>query len=104
MQKKRFSGLDELMIVNPGLPNEEQTLRLGQVFLGHDDVLYGADGLDLNEPHQGFAELYLGEDGILYRLAHFGPLGQPYLAAIKELQNPDAQYFLGEDGTLYQAI
>ena len=104
MTKKRFSGLDELMIVNPGLPNEERTLQLGQVFLGEDGALYGLDGLQAYEFPRGFAEFYLGEDGTLYRLERFGPLDQPYLAAVEELQNPYHQYFLGDDGTLYRVM
>ena len=102
MTKKRFSGLDELMIVNPGLPHEEQSLQLGQVFLGEDGALYGLDRLQADELASGLEEYYLGEDGTLYRLERFGPLDQPYLAAVEELQNPYPQYFLGEDGTLYQ--
>jgi len=43
MAKKRLSGLDELMIVNPGLPERE--LGLGQVFLGQDGTLYRLEGL-----------------------------------------------------------
>jgi hypothetical protein len=104
MTKKRFSGMDELMIVNPGLPNQERTLQLGQVFLGEDSVLYGPGGLQAEESAGAFAEFYLGEDGTLYRLERFGPLDQPYLAAVEELQYPDQQYFLGQDGTLYQVI
>jgi hypothetical protein len=104
MAKKRISGLDELMIVNPGLPNEERTLHLGQVFLGEDRLLYGVDGLHADESLRGVAEFYLGEDGTLYRLERFGPLDQPYLAAVEALQNPYPRYFLGEDGTLYQVI
>jgi hypothetical protein len=104
MAKKRFSGLDELMIVNPGLPDEERTFRLGQVVPGEDGLVYGVGGLHADEALRGFAEFYLGEDGTLYRLERFGPLDQPYLAAVDELQNPDQQYFLGEDGTLYRVM
>ena len=104
MAKKRFSSLDELMIVNPGLPNEVHTLQLGQVVLGADGGLHGVDGLHANESLRGFTEFYLGEDGTLYRLERFGPLDQPDLAAVEEFQDPYPHYFLGEDGTLYQVI
>lgn len=104
MAKKRFSGMDELMIVNPGLPNEKQALQFGQVFLGDGRGVYRLQGLEENELHRELAEFYLGADGTLYRLERFGPLDQPYLAAVEELQNPYPQYFLGEDGTLYQVI
>lgn len=104
MAKKRFAGLDELMIVNPGLPDQKRTLQLGQVFLGEEAVLYGMGGLQADEFPGAFAEFYLGEDGTLYRLERFGPLDQPYLAAVEELQNPYQQYFLGDDGTLYRVV
>jgi hypothetical protein len=104
MANNRFSGMDELMIVNPGLPNKERTLQLGEVFLGEDGVLYSLGGLHAEELARAFAEFYLGEDGTLYRLERFGPLDQPYLAEVEELENPYPDYFLGEDGMLYQVI
>ena len=90
MAKKRLSGLDELMIVNPGLPNKNRELWLGEVFLGEDGTLYRLRGLQEEESPKQLAEFYLGEDGTLYRL---GEVGNLY-----------SRYFLGEDGTLYQVI
>ena len=68
MAKKRFSGLDELMIVNPGRSNEERTLPLGQVFIGDDGTLYRLEGLGEIESFGELAEFYLGEDGTLYQV------------------------------------
>jgi hypothetical protein len=104
MAKKRFSGLDELMIVNPGLPNREEKLRLGEIFLSEDGTRYRLEGLQKNESSLDLAEFYLGEDGTLYRLERFDPLDQPYLAAVEEPQNRYTRFFLCEDGTLYQVI
>ena len=67
MAKKRFSGLDELMIVNPGLPHE-QALPFGQVFIGDDGTLYRLEGLGETESFGELAEFYLGEDGTLYQV------------------------------------
>jgi hypothetical protein len=101
MANKRFSGLDELMIVNPGLPSEERTLYLDQVFLGEDGALYRLEGLQAEDSLGELAEFYLGEDGTLYRLESFGPLHEPHIGAVEEIRNPQRCYFLGEDGTLY---
>lgn len=90
MAKKRLSGLDELMIVNPGVPNRERDLRLSHVFLGEDGTLYQVQGLQEQESLGQVDEFYLGEDGTLYRLS--------------VAKNPDHRYFLGEDGTLYRVI
>ena len=68
MAKKRFSGLDELMIVNPGLPHEPQALPFGQVFIGDDGTLYRLEGLGETESFGDLAEFYLGEDGTLYQV------------------------------------
>ena len=68
MAKKRFSGLDELMIVNPGPPREEQTLQLGQVFIGDDGTLYRLEGLGDIGSFGELSEFYLGEDGTLYQV------------------------------------
>jgi hypothetical protein len=97
MAKKRFSGLDELMIVNPG-PGPE----LGQVFFGEDGTLYRLEGLQEAESPREFAEFYLGEDGTLYQLQSFGPFPEPPLR--EQVRNLPGRYFLGEDGTLFQAI
>jgi hypothetical protein len=97
MAKKRFSGLDELMIINPG-PGPE----LGQVFFGEDGTLYRLEGLQAEAPLGEFAEFYLGEDGTLYQLQSFGPFPEPPLR--ERVRNLSGRYFLGEDGTLYQVI
>jgi len=104
MAKKRLSGLDELMIVNPGLPDRERELGLGQVFLGEDGTLYRLEGLQEAESPRELAEFYLGEDGALYRLESFGPFHEPHLWEAEDMRNPSSRYFLGEDGTLYQVI
>lgn len=80
-------GLDELMIVNPGLPGS------GAFFLGEDGTLYQVQGLGEAEELQGQGQFFLGEDGTLYQVQDLGE-GE-------ELQG-FGQFFLGEDGTLYQ--
>jgi hypothetical protein len=104
MAKKRLSGLDELMLVNPGLPDRERELGLGEVFLGEDGTLYRLEGLQAEESRGRLAEFYLGEDGTLYQLERFGPFHEPRSGAVEKLRNPGSHYFLGEDGTLYQVI
>ena len=83
MRKDRSLGLDELMIVNPGLSPGGAGLRPGEFFLGDDGTLYqlqmagGSPGGRANprsqrprrrkpalRPHS----LYLGDDGALYQL------------------------------------
>jgi len=100
MTKKRLSGLDELMIVNPSLPKRERDLRLGQVFLSEDGTLYRLKGLQEKESPKELAEFYLGENGTPYRLERFGPFHKHRLG---EVPNPYSRYFLGGDGTLYQS-
>ncbi|MCX7595733.1 MAG: hypothetical protein N2235_18625 [Fischerella sp.] len=78
-------GLDELMIVNPGLPGS------GAFFLGEDGTLYQVQGLGEAEELQG-GEFFLGEDGTLYQVQGLGES--------EELQG--GEFFLGEDGRLYQ--
>jgi hypothetical protein len=56
MNKKRLSGLDELMIVNPGLPTGEANLPLGEVFFGQDGQLYRLEGLPSQESIGDLAE------------------------------------------------
>jgi hypothetical protein len=52
-------GLDELMIVNPGL-------RDGAAYLlGDDNTLYRVEGLAENDPPSRF---FLGNDGTLYEV------------------------------------
>jgi hypothetical protein len=78
MAKKRLSGLDELMIVNPGIPIQREHARIGQIFLG--------------------------EDGTLYQLESLGHFHTSRLGESEYMKNLCGHYFLGEDGTLYQAI
>ena len=61
-------GLDELMIINPGLPSSET------YFLGDDGTVYRLQEIDDEFP--GIGELFLGEDGMLYRLEGWS-LGNP---------------------------
>ena len=68
MAKKRFSGLDELMIVNPGLPYRERALPFGQVFIGDDGTLYRLEGPEESQSFGELSEFYLGEDGTLYQM------------------------------------
>jgi hypothetical protein len=68
MEKKLFSGLDELMIVNPDLHKEQQSLPFGQVFIGDDGTLYRLEGLEETGSFEDHAEFYLGEDGTLYQV------------------------------------
>lgn len=64
-------GLDELMIINPGVPK-----TLDSVFLGDDGVLY-----QLQPPaSQGVGDLFLGDDGMLYQLQGYLPDRHPSLA------------------------
>jgi hypothetical protein len=79
-------GLDELMIVNPGLSGS------GAFFLGEDGTLYQVQGLGKAEELQEQGQFFLGEDGTLYQVQGLGE-GE-------ELEG--GQFFLGEDGTLYQ--
>jgi hypothetical protein len=98
MQKKTPPGLDELMIVNPGFPRQQETFNFGQYFLGEDGTVYEIHGLSDDETLHGLAELYLGDDGTLYRLENSGQV--PNNPALGE--NLIGHYFLGEDGTLYR--
>ena len=101
MTKKRLAGLDELMIVNPGLPNMGRELPMSQVFLGEDGALYRLDGLQAENSLGELAEFYLGEDGTLYRLERFDPTHESHFG---EAGTSDRCYFLGEDGTLYETF
>jgi hypothetical protein len=103
MQRKHSSKLEELMIVNPGAPGGEESLPLGQTFLGEDGRLYRLKGWRDGRSLRGLAEIYLGEDGALYRLESLGPIRESPLGEI-EAADPYGCYFLGEDGTLYQAV
>ncbi|NEP86163.1 MAG: hypothetical protein F6K18_04645 [Okeania sp. SIO2C2] len=56
-------GLDELMIINPGLPSSET------YFLGDDGTVYQLQEIDDEFP--GIGELFLSDDGILYQLQSY---------------------------------
>ena len=100
MKKRLHSNQNELMIVNPGLPNSEQALSLGQIFFGDDGYVYQIQGLEEEPTRSGLNDLYLGEDDTLYSL------GSPELLGKYETETrgPPRQYFLGADGTLYEVI
>ncbi len=104
MAKKRLSGLDELMIVNPGNPTTEKEPCLGQVFLGEDDTFYSVKGLIDEEAPKELAEFYLGEDGMIYQLNNLEPSYTPRIGGFERAKNLFGQYFLGEDGTLYKVV
>lgn len=59
MSRSKQLGLDELMIVNPGLGDGAAYL------LGDDNTLYRVEGLAQNDPPSRF---FLGEDGTLYEV------------------------------------
>ncbi len=84
MAKHSSPELNELMIVNPGVPGS-----LG-VFLGEDGILYEVRELSANDPLAN-QQLLLGDDNTLYGLGEIGT------------HVTSGQYFLGEDGTLYRA-
>lgn len=63
-------GLDELMIVNPGLPGDSDTL-----FLGEDGIY----ALQRDRPRlQGIGEVFLGDDGMLYQLQGYISSDSPF--------------------------
>lgn len=103
MAKKRLSGLDELMIVNPSLPPNESGFRLGEILLGDDGTLYGLEGRQETST-QRLADFYLADDGTLYRMERLQPFHGPGFNTLAEAQDFQGSYFLGEDGTLYQMI
>ena len=59
MSRSKRLGLDELMIVNPGLRDGEAYL------LGDDNMLYRVERLAENDPTGRF---FLGDDGTLYEV------------------------------------
>jgi hypothetical protein len=83
MKKHRSLGLDELMIVNPGLPGAE-------VFLGEDGAAYQVQGFADTGGADGLSGFFLGDDGRLYQV--HGLEGAPRLP----------RFFLGADGTVYE--
>lgn len=56
-------GLDELMIINPGLPISES------YFLGDGGTVYQLQEVD--SEFSGIGELFLGDDGTLYQLQSY---------------------------------
>ena len=79
MKMKQPNQLNELMIVNPGIPGNEKFLGRTQFFLGDDGTLY---------LHKGFA-----------------PFSQAAVLGETDLDVTTlSRYFLGEDGTLYEVI
>ena len=83
---KRQQSLNELIIVNPGNPDDEDLLSLGQISSNDDDIQY------------------LGRDGMLYRAADFGINLAISSDGIGLDTNSIGTYFLGGDGTLYQIL
>ena len=100
MKKRPHPNQNELMIVNPGLPDSEQAFSLDQLFFGDDGYVYQIQGLEEGSTHPGWNELYLGQDSTLYSLESSEPLGKYET----ETRGPPRQYFLGADGTLYEVI
>jgi hypothetical protein len=94
MTKRRRLETDDLMIVNPGLPES------GAVFLADDGTLY-----QIATPEEDEGLRYFLVDGTVYQLR--GPRG---LAAIDEealtrgAPGELGPLFLGEDGTLYEIV
>ena len=105
MKKTKPLDHNELMIVNPGTPGNEEVLGSEQFFLGEDRTLYQVPGFQDESLFQGLAEFFLGEDGTLYRLDRFRPF--KVSASFGETDVEEAavgRYFLGEDGTLFEVI
>jgi hypothetical protein len=104
MREEQQLGLDELMIVNPGLYGEQS------LFLGEDGTLYQVQGLDEEEKLRGTGQFYLGEDGTLYQVQGSDIDGMSeateYLGEGLEDENTRelGDYFLGADGTLYEVV
>ena len=86
VKKKQPNLLNELMIVNPGTPENEES--------------YGALHSLLDEDNT----LYLGEDGTLHRLASFEEYPTLALSEAGFGHTFIGQYFLGEDGTVYEVL
>jgi hypothetical protein len=87
MKQEQQLGLDELMIVNPGLSPGEA------LFLGADGILYQVQGLGEAEGSPGMGQFFLGEDGTLYQIQ----------GDSSGSDQPD-RYFLGADGVLYELV
>lgn len=125
MKKDQSLGLDELMIVNPGLPgaagvflgqdgqlyqiegfDETPSLQglAGQVFLGEDNTLYQIQGISDTGDSQSFGHFFLGDDGTLYQVQGLdeNSLADGNLAEEGNLSS--GHFFLGDDGTLYELV
>jgi hypothetical protein len=104
MGKRRSPGLDELMIVNPGLPGGSTSGEA--LFLGEDGLLYQVQGLGQEDELRGLRQFFLGEDGTLYQVQGTDLDGLDVSADF--LGEGDccgsACFFLGEDGRLYEVV
>lgn len=60
--------LNELMIVNPGSPGNEEILGSDRFFLGEDGNLYQVLGQRDKDLYPGSDVFFLGEDGVLYEM------------------------------------
>jgi hypothetical protein len=95
MKNQKSMGLDELMIINPGLP-EAAGPGSAELFLGEDGRLYEIQGI---ESEAGLAAFFLGDDGSLYQLH-----GAQSMTTVGPGERRLPRFFLGEDGTLYQMM
>ena len=77
MRTGRQLGLDELMIVNPGVAG------LGAVVLSADDNVSQAQGLEQADPLQGLGQFFIGDDGTLYQVEGFDSNGSTDSAEAK---------------------
>jgi hypothetical protein len=64
----RSPHLNELMIVNPGSPGNEDVLESGRFFFGEDGTLYQMLGQMDEDLYPGSDVFFLGEDGVLYEM------------------------------------
>lgn len=96
MIQEQQLGLDELMIVNPGLSGA------GGFFLGEDGNLYQVQGLDDEDELRGTGQFFLGEDGTLYQVQGTAESSGETLG--EESDRELGRYFLGADGVLYEVI
>jgi hypothetical protein len=94
MKRRRRFGLDELMIINPGVPG------LGACYLGQGSTLYQVQGLDETED-PAVGQFFLGEDGALYQVQG---LAEFSLSGLAERWGGLGRFFLGEDGMLYEVV
>jgi hypothetical protein len=96
--------LDELMIVNPGLPGGSPGGEA--LFLGEDGILYQVQGLGQEHEFRGLGQFFLGADGTLYQVQGSSLDG---LDAFADFSGEcgchgSARFFLGEDGRLYEVV